>query len=126
MVEVFFLGTFAPFARASDKPIAIACLRDLTGVPALPDFAVPFLYLRISFSTSLPADGLYFLVEPFALAFFDVEVDFARVVRGCHVVSFFRKIYFIYTRNYSTVIYYGKSRVYIFYRYKCRISDCSS
>src|SRR5262245_50329025 len=35
-------GTFAPFARASDSPIAIACLRLLTfGCRPLPDFSVP-------------------------------------------------------------------------------------
>lgn len=33
---LFFLGTFAPFFRAFDNPIAIACLRFFTG--CLPDF----------------------------------------------------------------------------------------
>jgi hypothetical protein len=31
--ELFFLGTFAPFFRASDSPIAIACLRLFTLPP---------------------------------------------------------------------------------------------
>jgi hypothetical protein len=37
-----FLGTFAPFLRASDKPMAIACLRLFTFPPLapLPDFSV--------------------------------------------------------------------------------------
>jgi hypothetical protein len=30
-------GTFAPFSLASDKPIAIACLRLVTFLPDLPD-----------------------------------------------------------------------------------------
>jgi hypothetical protein len=88
-----FLGTFAPFARAFDNPIAIACLRDLTGAPALPDLAVPFLNLRISFATSFPAVGLYFLVTVlrvvFAVArFFGVLLRFAVVALRLLVVGF--------------------------------------
>ena len=41
----FFLGTLAPFRRASDKPIAIACLRLLTRLPLLPLVNVPFFRL---------------------------------------------------------------------------------
>src|ERR1700747_343401 len=53
----FFLGTFLPFLRAFDSPIAIACLRLLTfpPLPPRPLFAVPFLKRRISLFTSLPA-----------------------------------------------------------------------
>ena len=43
----FFLGTLAPFQRASDKPIAIACLRLLTRLPLLPLVNVPFFRLCI-------------------------------------------------------------------------------
>ena len=43
----FFLGTLAPFRRASDKPIAIACLRLLTRLPLLPLVNVPFFRLCI-------------------------------------------------------------------------------
>ena len=39
----FFRGTFAPDFRASDSPIAIACLRLLTRFPPLPLFKVPRL-----------------------------------------------------------------------------------
>jgi hypothetical protein len=53
-------GTLAPERRASDKPIAIACLRLLTLRP-LPDFNLPRLSLCISFSTDFDAFGLYFL-----------------------------------------------------------------
>ena len=41
----FFLGTFLPFLRAFDRPIAIACLRlfTLPPLPPRPLFAFPFL-----------------------------------------------------------------------------------
>src|SRR3954470_6952382 len=39
----FFGGTLAPSRRASDKPIAIACLRLLTFLPVLPLRSVPAL-----------------------------------------------------------------------------------
>jgi hypothetical protein len=47
-------GTFAPFFLASDRPIAIACLRLLTFLP-LPDFSVPFFRRRIALSTRFDA-----------------------------------------------------------------------
>jgi len=37
----FFAGTFAPARRASESPIAIACLRLVTFLPELPLFNVP-------------------------------------------------------------------------------------
>jgi hypothetical protein len=43
-------GTFAPFSRASESPIAIACLRLVT-FPPLPLLRVPFLRLRMALST---------------------------------------------------------------------------
>jgi hypothetical protein len=55
-------GTFAPFFRASLKPIAIACLRLLT-VPPLPPgplFNVPFFRRRIADLTFFDADFPYF------------------------------------------------------------------
>src|SRR6185437_3302122 len=57
------LGTFFPFLRASDRPMAIACLRLLTVPPRppLPRFSLPFFFRRIAFSTSLPALREYFL-----------------------------------------------------------------
>ena len=47
-------GTFAPFLRASERPMAIACLRLLTfpPLPPLPLFASPRLYRCISRLTS--------------------------------------------------------------------------
>jgi hypothetical protein len=44
-------GTFAPFFRASERPIAIACLRLLTVRPLRPLSSVPCLRRRIALST---------------------------------------------------------------------------
>src|SRR3979490_3284611 len=55
-------GTFLPFLRASDSPIAIACLRLLT-LPPLPPFPLlklPRFRRRISLLTSVLAPRLYF------------------------------------------------------------------
>ena len=44
----FFLrrfGTFAPARRASERPMAMACLRLLTFLPERPLLSVPFLRL---------------------------------------------------------------------------------
>jgi hypothetical protein len=59
---LFLAGTFAPFFRASDRPIAIACFRLFT-LPPWPDFPrrrVPRLRRRIALSTLLLAPLLYF------------------------------------------------------------------
>src|SRR5215475_14233394 len=40
-LSYFFLGTFAPFFLASERPIAIACFLLLTLFPAFPDFSFP-------------------------------------------------------------------------------------
>ena len=48
-------GTFLPFLRASDRPIAIACLRLVTFFPLRPLRNVPRLRLRIARATSLEA-----------------------------------------------------------------------
>jgi hypothetical protein len=62
-------GTFFPLLRASDKPIAIACLRLLTlpPFPPRPLRSVPRLRLRIALSTSLLALRLYRLPLDFFL-----------------------------------------------------------
>src|SRR6266545_4326296 len=49
--EAFF-GTFLPLARASDRPIATACLRLLTLRPERPLFSVPALRFFIARLTS--------------------------------------------------------------------------
>ena len=60
-----FFGTFAPAALASDRPIAIACLRLLTVRPDRPLFSVPALRFFIARST-LAADFFeYFRAEIF-------------------------------------------------------------
>src|SRR5262245_9109802 len=59
---VFFRGTFAPFFRALDSPIAIACLR-LLALPFLPLRCVPFLVLLTAFFTSRPALVPYFAMR---------------------------------------------------------------
>jgi hypothetical protein len=50
-------GTFAPFSRASESPIAIACLRLVTvpPCPALPRLSVPLFRRCIALFTDLPA-----------------------------------------------------------------------
>jgi hypothetical protein len=50
-----FFGTFLPLALASDRPIAIACLRLLTFLPERPLFSVPVLRFFIARLTSLEA-----------------------------------------------------------------------
>src|SRR5438874_4169437 len=54
-------GTFAPFCRASERPIAIACLRLVTRppLPPRPLFSVPRLRRRIALSTRLLAARPY-------------------------------------------------------------------
>jgi hypothetical protein len=54
-------GTFAPACRASDKPIAMACLRLVTFLPERPLRSVPRLRSCIAFSTFFDAFLLYFL-----------------------------------------------------------------
>jgi hypothetical protein len=62
-------GTFAPFSRASESPIAIACSRLFTFRPLRPLLSVPFFRRRIALSTRLPAALPYFrLPELFFLA----------------------------------------------------------
>jgi len=78
---LFFAGTFFPLRRASDKPIAMACLRFVTFFPLRPDFSRPRLNSCISRFTSLPALGLYLRREP------DLrdEDDLLREVERCFV-----------------------------------------
>src|ERR1700722_8882822 len=61
-VRAVFFGTFAPAARASESPIAIACLRLLTVRPEPPLFRVPAVRFFIARSTLLDAFLEYFRV----------------------------------------------------------------
>lgn len=63
----FLLGTFLPSARASDRPIAIACLRLLTFLPEPPLFSVPAFRFFITRSTSADAAFEYFRAIRFSL-----------------------------------------------------------
>jgi hypothetical protein len=56
-----FAGTFAPFLRASDSPIAMACLRLVTLRPD-PLFSVPRFLRRMVRSTFLLALRPYFAI----------------------------------------------------------------
>jgi len=51
----FLPGTFAPSRRASERPIAIACLRLFTSLPERPLFSVPCLRSCIAGLTFCPA-----------------------------------------------------------------------
>ena len=57
----FFLGTFAPFLRASESPMAIACflLLTLPPLPRFPDFRVPCFLRLIALAT------VFFAVRPY-------------------------------------------------------------
>src|ERR1700722_5483940 len=63
----FFSGTFAPFLRASERPIAMACLRLVTlpPLPPLPERSVPSFSRRMALSTLLPAALPYFVRPDF-------------------------------------------------------------
>jgi hypothetical protein len=57
----FLEGTFCPFLRASESPMAIACFRlfTLPPLPPLPDFSVPLFLRRTALATVLLAPLLY-------------------------------------------------------------------
>src|ERR1041384_6997464 len=67
--QLFFLGTLAPFLRASESPIAIACLRLLTFPPRppLPERRVPFFFRCMALFTLFPAALPYLRLDPFFL-----------------------------------------------------------
>ena len=70
--ELGLRGTLAPFSRASDNPIAIACLRLFTvpPLPPLPLLSVPFFLRRIALATVLFAAFPYLRPLDFFAAFF--------------------------------------------------------
>jgi hypothetical protein len=61
-LDDFFRGTFAPFFRASESPMATACFRLFTFPPAppFPRVSVPFFRRRMALSTLLLAALPYF------------------------------------------------------------------
>lgn len=60
--DVFLFGTLSPSRRASERPIATACLRLFTFLPLRPDLSVPRLYSRMTFLTFLEAAFPYFAI----------------------------------------------------------------
>ena len=86
----FFLGTFAPFFRAFERPIAIACLRLFTFLLLLPLFNFPRFISCISVFTCFPVEEPYlrvdflpdFFVADFFVAFFDLFFAAFFVVMG--------------------------------------------
>src|SRR5580692_3044579 len=72
-------GTFSPFLRASERPIAMACLRLVTFSPLRPLLSLPSCISCISRSTCLPAPLLYLRPELFFEEDFFVELFFAEV-----------------------------------------------
>jgi hypothetical protein len=70
LYDDFFLGTFAPFFRASERPIAIACLRLVTFLPLRPLFNLPCVISCISVFTCFAADDPYLRADFFAADFF--------------------------------------------------------
>lgn len=81
-----------PSLRASDKPIAIACLRLVTFLPLRPLFSLPLFISCISRSTFLPAEGLYlleldFLDDFFVADFFVADLFVADLFAGDFVLA---------------------------------------
>jgi hypothetical protein len=80
--------------RASDKPIAIACLRLVTFLPLRPLFSLPRFISCISRSTFLLADGLYFLELDFLDDFFAVDFFAADFLVAFLLVLFLAVLFF--------------------------------
>lgn len=62
LLPPFLEGTFSPDSRASERAIAIACLREVTFLP-LPLLSLPSFFSRITFSTFLPAPLEYLAID---------------------------------------------------------------
>src|SRR6185436_237744 len=69
----FFDGTLPPSRRASDNPMAMACLRLVTFLPELPLFSVPRFRSCMAFSTLSCAFFPYFAAIAILLAQADVQ-----------------------------------------------------
>src|SRR5437762_5537934 len=62
LLDDFLRGTFPPAARASDRPIAIACLRLVTRLPERPLLSVPCFRSCIARSTFFCAFSPYLAI----------------------------------------------------------------
>src|SRR3990172_5729290 len=69
----FFFGTFLPFLRAPDSPMAIAFWRLVTVLPLLPLLSVPRFFLCIARLTSFEADLEYF--RAMVVTSFDADAE---------------------------------------------------
>ncbi len=65
---VFWRGTLAPLARASESAMAIACLRLFTFFFERPERSVPVFFSSMTRLTVLPTEAPYFLRLAFFLA----------------------------------------------------------
>src|SRR5205823_14844308 len=74
----FFFGTLAPFFRASESPMAMACFRLLTRppLPPLPERSVPRFFRRIALATVLPAALPYLRYSNFSSLALDFYCSF--------------------------------------------------
>jgi hypothetical protein len=72
-------GTFCPFSRASDIPIAIACARLFTFLPLRPLVSVPFLLRRKALPTVLFAFFEYLAI----IAVFQLTGKFMPCIEEC-------------------------------------------
>jgi hypothetical protein len=70
----FFSGTFAPFLRASERPMAMACFGFVTFLPLRPLFNLPRFISCISVSTCFAAEGPYLRVDLFAAFFVAIAI----------------------------------------------------
>jgi hypothetical protein len=86
-----FLGTFAPAALASDRPIAIACLRLVTFRPERPFLNVPALRSFIARSTLADAFFEYFLAMMVLLPARNQSTQAAKVPRDAPTLDSRRK-----------------------------------
>jgi hypothetical protein len=75
----FLDGTFCPFSRASDIPMAIACLRLVTFLPLRPLVNVPFFLRRKALPTVLFAFFEYLAI----IAVFQLTGKFMPCVEEC-------------------------------------------
>src|SRR6202012_2643469 len=88
-------GTFAPFLRASERPMAMACLRLVTFLPLRPLFSLPSFISCISVSTCLLAGGLYLRVDFFAGDFFAAAFFAGAFLLAAFFVElFFAEVFF--------------------------------
>ena len=67
-LEAVLRGTLAPFSLASDNPIAIACLRDVTFLSLRPLLSLPFFISCMALSTLSLATFEYFAIVVFLVS----------------------------------------------------------